>query len=135
MRTLSELDRVTTTDTDIDEAHLSPDQAELHLDALLQTFAKSRLIVTDRLHGMIFALVTRTPCLAFDNTNKKISSFAATWPVADSEIRILDPDSFGDARRAAEELLNRDSPAPLLDQYGKTLERVFKDWLSDLECR
>ena len=29
--------------------------------------AQYRMIVTDRLHGMLFAAITRTPCIVFDN--------------------------------------------------------------------
>lgn len=39
----------------------------------LRQYAKVRLVVTDRLHGMLFAYVTRTPCLVFDNVSKKVS--------------------------------------------------------------
>ena len=35
-------------------------------------FAKCDLIVTDRLHGMIFSAITGTSCVAFDNVSKKV---------------------------------------------------------------
>ena len=34
---------------------------------------KHKLVITDRLHGMIFAAITETPCIAFGNFNHKIS--------------------------------------------------------------
>lgn len=45
----------------------------------LNEFRNSKLIITDRLHGMIFAAITSTPCIAFDNQNKKISNVYNTW--------------------------------------------------------
>lgn len=36
-------------------------------------FQKRRLVITDRLHGMIFAAITETPCIALDNISHKIS--------------------------------------------------------------
>lgn len=36
-------------------------------------FASAKLIITDRLHGMVFAAITGTPCLALDNKSKKVS--------------------------------------------------------------
>ena len=36
-------------------------------------FSKRELIVTDRLHGMVFAAITMTPCVALDNISGKIS--------------------------------------------------------------
>jgi len=35
-------------------------------------FAASKLVITDRLHAMIFAAITGTPCLAIDNKSKKV---------------------------------------------------------------
>lgn len=38
----------------------------------MQEFVDSRLIITDRLHGMIFAAITETPCIVFSNYNHKV---------------------------------------------------------------
>ena len=38
----------------------------------LEHFRSSRLIVTDRFHCMLFAYVTGTPCIAFDNKTGKV---------------------------------------------------------------
>lgn len=38
----------------------------------LEEFGTKRLILTDRLHGTIFAFITNTPCIAFPNTNGKV---------------------------------------------------------------
>lgn len=42
-------------------------------------FRKAKVVVTDRLHGMIFSAVTQTPCLALRNYNHKLESFHNTW--------------------------------------------------------
>lgn len=38
----------------------------------IKQFAKYKVVVTDRLHGMIFALLSKTPCLVFQNKSPKI---------------------------------------------------------------
>lgn len=38
----------------------------------LKEFSKYKIVVTDRLHGMIFAYITKTPCIVFENTSYKI---------------------------------------------------------------
>lgn len=38
----------------------------------LGEFASSKLVITDRLHGMIFAYLTKTPCVAIGNYNYKV---------------------------------------------------------------
>ena len=42
-------------------------------------FASAKLVITDRLHGMIFAVVTGTPCIALDNTTGKIKGVYNLW--------------------------------------------------------
>lgn len=49
------------------------------LDKKLREFQTSKLIVTDRLHGMIFAAITKTPAIVFDNNNHKIFNLYNTW--------------------------------------------------------
>lgn len=50
--------------------NLNERRAELY--RMWETFSNSKIVVTDRLHGMIFALITGTPCLVFDNIDSKI---------------------------------------------------------------
>lgn len=38
----------------------------------LNEFAGAELIITDRLHGMVFAAITQTPCIVFSNYNQKV---------------------------------------------------------------
>lgn len=37
-----------------------------------EEFRNARLVITDRLHGMIFSAVTGTPCIALNNSNGKV---------------------------------------------------------------
>lgn len=39
----------------------------------MQEFMNAKLVVTDRLHGMLFAAITGTPCIVFSNYNQKVS--------------------------------------------------------------
>ena len=40
----------------------------------INTFKRSECVVTDRLHGMIFAAITGTPCVVLGNHNHKVKS-------------------------------------------------------------
>lgn len=40
----------------------------------IKEFGNSKLIFTDRLHGMIFAYLACTPCIAMDNKSRKVSA-------------------------------------------------------------
>lgn len=39
----------------------------------LREFISARVVVTDRLHGMVFSAITGTPCLVFGNNHHKVS--------------------------------------------------------------
>lgn len=38
----------------------------------MNEFATARLVITDRLHGMVFSAITGTPCIVFGNYNYKV---------------------------------------------------------------
>ena len=38
----------------------------------LKEFASAKLVITDRLHGMIFAAITETPCIVFESLSHKV---------------------------------------------------------------
>lgn len=58
------------TQLDYDVSYENRDNITNHA---LQLWSSSKLVITDRLHGMIFAAVTGTPCIALRNYNHKIS--------------------------------------------------------------
>ena len=43
------------------------------LEAKWAEFRSAKVVVTDRLHGMIFSAITGTPCVALDNVSRKVS--------------------------------------------------------------
>ncbi|MBR3755234.1 MAG: glycosyltransferase [Clostridia bacterium] len=53
--------------------HLDKTQRVSAINSALDKWRTSRLVITDRLHGMIFAAITGTPCIALSNYNHKIS--------------------------------------------------------------
>lgn len=61
------------TDT-IVSGYIYPEQRKEKVLEKLQEFSKVQLVITDRLHGMLFAAITGTPCLFFDNKNGKVQN-------------------------------------------------------------
>lgn len=55
----------------------------------INLLGQKALIVTDRLHGMIFAHITNTPCIVLDNNNHKIESSFRCWLEGQSLISII----------------------------------------------
>lgn len=61
----------------------------LELKRIWKKFSTSQLVITDRLHGMLFAVITGTPCLAVDNISKKVSG-VYEWIAEKNNIKICD---------------------------------------------
>lgn len=59
-------------DTHIGRGGLSIEEREKELNKIWAQFRSSQWVITDRLHGMIFAFITCTPCLVLPNNNFKI---------------------------------------------------------------
>lgn len=55
------------------------DSLSEEFDNILDAFSKSKLIITDRLHGMIFCVITGTPCIVLPNSNHKIVGTYNDW--------------------------------------------------------
>ena len=52
---------------------VSAKRREQIIDKKLEEFRSAKLAITDRLHGMIFCMITGTPCIALDNTYNKVA--------------------------------------------------------------
>ncbi|WP_158211699.1 polysaccharide pyruvyl transferase family protein [Alkalihalobacterium alkalinitrilicum] len=64
-------EKINITDT-ITNYPISIEQRENELYKIWNLFSASELIITDRLHGMIFAAITSTPCVVFGTYNHKL---------------------------------------------------------------
>ena len=60
-------------DTHIGNVCLDLAHRVIELEKIWEQFRRSQLVVTDRLHGMIFAYITGTPAIVLQNNNFKIA--------------------------------------------------------------
>ena len=77
----------TITDTRIGEPIYCNEREEV-VEAKFEQFRNAELVITDRLHGMIFSVITSTPCIALGNYNHKIES-SFEWLKNQGYIRFL----------------------------------------------
>lgn len=61
-------------DTYIGNQLYNDDKLEHSFEQLLDDYRQAKLVITDRLHGMLFAYITGTPAIVFPNNNGKIES-------------------------------------------------------------
>ena len=75
-------------DTHINKNHLSLTERKQELDKIWTVFKKAELVITDRLHGMVFCYITNTPCLVFQNNNHKVKG-CYEWIKNKSNIKLV----------------------------------------------
>ncbi|WP_312819217.1 polysaccharide pyruvyl transferase family protein [Kaistella carnis] len=68
----SESREVSFYDTHINKSELSLTERVNALEDIWAAFRGAELVITDRLHGMIFCYITKTPCIVFQNNNHKV---------------------------------------------------------------
>lgn len=71
MRLCEENNEIFVTDTCI-KRDLTSSKREEVLNKKLEVWGSKEFVVTDRLHGMIFSLITGTPCIVFGNNHHKV---------------------------------------------------------------
>ncbi|CAH0419135.1 polysaccharide pyruvyl transferase family protein [Periweissella ghanensis] len=103
--------------------YITPQNREWFFDIQLREFQTSKLIVTDRLHGMIFAAITKTPAIVFDNNNHKIYHLYHTWLKNIKFIKFIDQSMSQDQiNQAFTELMqNQDFEFPNEDFKAKIM--------------
>lgn len=90
----------------------------------LVEFEQCRLIITDRLHGLIFAALTTTPCIAIANTNGKVEG-AYEWLKENKYIKYAN--SFSDIFCKLDELQLDQSYKYLKPVELKQIEKYLHD--------
>ena len=75
---------------DVDLENCQIDTYEKTLKDFWAMLRSCKLVVTDRLHCMVFCAITETPCIVMDNTNKKISGVYNQWLSSAKWIKMLE---------------------------------------------
>lgn len=75
-------------DTHIGRANLSVEERDFELNKIWNKFRETELVITDRLHGMIFCYITNTPCIVFQNNNHKVRE-TVKWLPKDSNVFLI----------------------------------------------
>lgn len=117
-------------DTVIDEFRfpITSKNREKLLKKKWKQFAQSKFIVTDRLHGMIFAKITKTPAIVLDNNNHKVKNSYLTWLREDPNIIFIDQKmSVENEDEIRKWILNKLEYTPVrnLDEFYKPLAEAF----------
>lgn len=92
----------------------------------INEFKKSKIVITDRLHGMIFAAITATPCIAMDNLSGKVKGVYKWFEKLDY-IKFIENDS--NIEDSVRELLKNEDAIYNVENYRKEF-KIIIDLLS-----
>lgn len=94
---------------------------------MLELFKKSQLVVTDRLHGMIFAVITGTPCIVFGNYNHKVEKSYEWFKELPYIHFVAEHEEIKNLDNEIERLLNLDAQKYNNDYSKKIFDKVFEE--------
>lgn len=84
------------------------------VDEELKKFAGHQIVVTDRLHGIIFSIITKTPCIVLNSSGNKIPEFVEKFSDSNALFYLgMQLDGLEDAIRKAQQV--KDPRYPLLE--------------------
>lgn len=97
---------------------------EKYLWKKLKEFLEARLVITDRLHGMIFSALVGTPCIAFDNLSGKVFGVHSYLKLNENIRLVNDEDDFNEC---FDDMLNKQVNKVVLDdEYFQNLKSFLK---------
>lgn len=70
---------------------VAPEDRLKELNVKWDEIKQSKVVITDRLHGMIFSQIAGIPCIVFDNYNSKIKMTCEDWLSDVDNIVFVDP--------------------------------------------
>ena len=98
--------KIEKTDTHAGGSQLNEAQCTKLLTDKLSQFRAAKLVVTDRLHGMILSLLSGTPCLVLPNSNHKIRQTQLDWLRNHPRLVFLELDEIADIATFIDSLLS-----------------------------
>ena len=116
-------DRLTAMDTVLPDGVSETERATI-LTEFWDEMASHELIVTDRLHGMIFGLITRTPTVVLQNNNGKITATMATWLHDVPWIKLWQPED-GPIESTIDDVLSTPVTPPDFTKHFQPLDDYF----------
>jgi len=117
-------------DTTVDPAQFEYAKKDFYIQDTLDLYRRSRLVITDRLHGMIFAFITGTPCIVLPNANHKIKGTYDDWLSDCNYITLLDDVDLANVKRTIDTYFAADFAS---NYAGLTVEfTALKEYLADM---
>lgn len=116
------------------EYNVSTQKRNSELSKIIGKVKKSKLVITDRLHGMVFCAITETPCIVLSNYNTKVIG-VYEWLKHLKYIKYIDSvDELDEAIKELTELSPEDcvfDRKRILDEFKELNEVMRACWEAD----
>lgn len=112
------------------EKDVSLDKREYKLNEIWKKISSSEIVITDRLHGMIFCAITATPCIVLRNSNHKIEESYNAWLKNLEYIKLVDDNLSIELDNIIKELRSKNNIKRYFNGYKDkfyTLENAIKN--------
>ena len=108
------------------QSKVTKNNYDLIVEEKFKKFSKYSFVITDRLHGMIFSTITSTPCIAFNNNNKKVEGTYSF--IKDQGYVYLCNNYYDFMDKLDKAITNNDAEykKELLDNYYDNIKKVIK---------
>lgn len=118
-------------DTDLPNLVInSISQSKEIVSMLLKNISKHEIVITDRLHGMIFCVITKTSCIVIKNYNHKIIS-SYEWFKDLDFIKLVNSNNLTDLEYLIHYLKDKQTPnvykKNIFQRYYNTIRQTFID--------
>lgn len=112
-------------DTEIKRT-VDPDIRDLEVVSMLNQFNRSKIVVTDRMHGMIFASITGTPCVVLTSLDKKIEG-TYQWIKNLEHIKLVTTVSINDVNSSISQMESMKSckPVEFEENYWEMIKKFI----------
>lgn len=118
--------KVVTTDTVIEFDGNKNERFE-RLSDKLDAFQNAEIVITDRLHGLIFSVITSTPCVVLPTVNTKITSAFEDLDMAAGIALIKSAEELRDAMLNLQSCSDIDYDSRLVvEHYKAILDKILK---------
>lgn len=101
---------------------------EVELINMLNKFKQAKLVITDRLHGMIFCVITNTPCIVTKSLDHKVTG-TYEWIKELNYIKMVENLEFGNIKSLIKQLIELEdkNSVDLNGQYFNNLSKEIRD--------
>lgn len=116
------ISKVTVKDVQIGEGPITDENRESIINHVLDYYQNFKVVVTDRLHGMVFSVLTHTPCIALEGkVPHKLSGYKK---LLSRSVRFVD--NIRDVPDAIRDVLSKPyQPTDLTPHFNGLKKRIF----------